>query len=391
MDIGDYMQLKKGMEFELQTFDLEDVERLSEPIFEACLSYVNSHLTSKELEKIDVKYQVGFFDDDRVSAYADKKEGGYIVKINMATWFIIYSFCHCIIMQPIVCDALSFKNEMSQESKMRYANILTTMMMKILFYHELGHIFNGHIDYIKNKESEYIKNNPDYSCKNENAFSYEGRKARPFVSTEMWQALEWNADDFAASRMVGQYTFDENIQYLGLFGKEHSLLFLVVAYVSLFTLMEMGIKVLKPEEYKDKEHLPKRIRLNKSIESMFAAYKEFNSLEISLEASDVEENYVPCIENWTEAFMRTYFKDYDVLNLKTDMNIDELDEQHMHYYNRVDNFYARNLIQELAPYTYCEVQDAKTTAKGNLLNLISNITDKDINEIEIEYIIRKSK
>lgn len=391
MDIGDYMQLKKGMEFELQTFDLEDVERLSEPIFEACLSYVKSHLTSKELEKIDVKYQVGFFDDDRVSAYADKKEGGYIVKINMATWFIIYSFCHCIIMQPIVCDALSFKNEMSQESKMRYANILTTMMMKILFYHELGHIFNGHIDYIKNKESEYIKNNPDYSCKNENAFSYEGRKARPFVSTEMWQALEWNADDFAASRMVGQYTFDENIQHLGLFGKEHGLFFLLVAYVSLFTLMEMGVKVLKPEEYKDKEHLPKRIRLNKSIESMFAAYKELNSLEISLDASDVEEKYVPCIESWTEAFMRTYFKDYDVLNLKTDMNIDELDEQHMHYYNRVDNFYARNLIQELAPYTYCEVQDAKTTAKGNLLNLISNITDKDINEIEIEYVIRKSK
>lgn len=389
MDIGDYMQLKKGMEFELQTFDLEDVERLSEPIFEACLSYVNSHLTSKELEKIDVKYQVGFFDDDRVSAYADKKEGGYIVKINMATWFIIYSFCHCIIMQPIVCDALSFKNEMSQESKMRYANILTTMMMKILFYHELGHIFNGHIDYIKNKESEYIKNNPDYSCKNENAFSYEGRKARPFVSTEMWQALEWNADDFAASRMVGQYTFDENIQHLGLFGKEHGLFFLLVAYVSLFTLMEMGVKVLKPEEYKDKERLPKRIRLNKSIESMFAAYKELNSLEISLDASDVEEKYVPCIESWTEAFMRTYFKDYDVLNLKTDMNIDELDEQHMHYYNRVDNFYALNLIKELAPYTYCEVQDVKTTIKGGLLKLISKIIDEDINEMKIEYVIRK--
>lgn len=69
MDIGDYMQLKKGMEFELQTLDLEDVERLSEPIFEACLSYVNSHLTSKELEKIDVKYKVGFFDDDRVMLY----------------------------------------------------------------------------------------------------------------------------------------------------------------------------------------------------------------------------------------------------------------------------------------------------------------------------------
>ena len=47
MDIGDYMQLKKGMEFELQTLDLEDVERLSEPIFEACLSYAVSytHLT----------------------------------------------------------------------------------------------------------------------------------------------------------------------------------------------------------------------------------------------------------------------------------------------------------------------------------------------------------
>lgn len=58
------MQLKKGMEFELQTFDLEDVERLLEPIFEACLSYVNSNLKNKKLEKIDVKYKVGFFDEE---------------------------------------------------------------------------------------------------------------------------------------------------------------------------------------------------------------------------------------------------------------------------------------------------------------------------------------
>lgn len=383
------MQLKKDMELELQTFDLEDVERLSEPIFETCLSYLNSNLANTKLEKIDVKYNVGFFDDDRVSAYADKNEEGYIVKINMSTWFIIYSFCHCIIMQPIVGAALSFNNEMSQESKTKYADMLTIMMMKILFYHELGHIFNGHIDYIKDKEAEYIKNNPNYLSKNENAFSYEGRKARPFVSAEMWQALEWNADDFAASRMVGQYTFDENIQCLELTGKEHGLFLLIVAYVALFTLMEMGVKVLKPKEYKDKEHLPKRIRLNKSIESMFAAYKELNLLKISVDVSEVEKKYVPCIEGWTEAFMRTYFKDYDVLNLRTDTNIDELDKQHMNYYRRVDNFYARNLIKELAPYTYCEVYDAKTTVKGALLNLVSNITGEDINEIELEYVIGK--
>lgn len=132
------MQLKKDMELELQTFDLEDVERLSEPIFETCLSYLNSNLANTKLEKIDVKYNVGFFDDDRVSAYADKNEEGYIVKINMSTWFIIYSFCHCIVMQPIVGAALSFNNEMSQESKTKYADMLTIMMMKILFYHELG-------------------------------------------------------------------------------------------------------------------------------------------------------------------------------------------------------------------------------------------------------------
>ena len=73
------MQLKKDMELELQTFDLEDVERLSEPIFETCLSYLNSNLANTKLEKIDVKYNVGFFDDDRVSAYADKNEEGYDV------------------------------------------------------------------------------------------------------------------------------------------------------------------------------------------------------------------------------------------------------------------------------------------------------------------------
>ena len=61
----------------------------------------------------------------------------------------------------------------------------------------------------------------------------------------------------------------------------------------------------------------------------------------------------------------------------------------MNYYRRVDNFYARNLIKELAPYTYCEVYDAKTTVKGALLNLVSNITGEDINEIELEYVIGK--
>lgn len=54
------MQLKKDMELELQTFDLEDVERLSEPIFETCLSYLNSNLANTKLEKIDVKYNVVF-------------------------------------------------------------------------------------------------------------------------------------------------------------------------------------------------------------------------------------------------------------------------------------------------------------------------------------------
>lgn len=383
------MQLKKDMELELQIFDLEDVERLSEPIFEACLSYLNSNLENTKLEKIDVKYNIVFFDDGRVSAYADKKEDGYIVKINMSTWFIIYNFCHCIVMEPEVYAALSFNNKMSQKSKIKYADMLTIMMMKILFYHELGHIFNGHIDYIKDKEAEYIKNNSNYLCKNENAFSYEGRKARPFVSAEMWQALEWNADDFAASRMVAQYTFDENIQCLKLKGKEQGLFLLIVAYVALFTLMEMGVKVLKPKEYKDNMHLPKRIRLNKSIESMFVAYKELNSLKISVDVSEVEEEYVPCIEGWTEAFMRTYFKDYDVHNLRTDANIDELDGQHMDYYCQVDNFYVRNLIKELAPYAYCEVYDAKTNIEGKLLNLISNITGEDVNEFELEYVIGK--
>ena len=382
------MKLRKEMENVLKVFNLEEVEEESKIIFDSCLEYMNDTMNNIGKEKINVEYKVIIYECDRIAAYADKIDGNYRVSMNMASWFIIYSFCHCIVMQPNFYKTISFEEEIIESSQSKYADILTVIMIKILFYHELGHVFNGHIDYIKDKERIYIETENGLIDNSIPLFSYEGRKARPFLKPEMWQALEWNADDFSVTKMVEQCAYDENIKELGLKDSTHGILLLIVAFIALYTLMEMGIQVSKPEEYKDKEHLPKRVRLNKAIDTIFESFNIIYNEEIRLDIVFVKKEFVPWVERWTEMFMCTYFVDYNEENLKIENNKEELDTEHMDYYNKVDVFYSRHLYRELENYSYMEICDGQTYLKGTLLNMIAQMIGEDkINDIEIEGII----
>ena len=109
-----------------------------------------NHINNGKKEHISIKVQIGFGKDDRIAAFADKsRDGEYIVEVNMPSYFIIYSFCHCIVLQEIY-PIISYDN--NENKRGFYAELLTAIMLDILLYHEIGHIVNGHIDYIKDKE-----------------------------------------------------------------------------------------------------------------------------------------------------------------------------------------------------------------------------------------------
>ena len=92
------MVIRKEFISVLQTFELEEVEKRVGLSFENCLNHINNG----KKEHISIKVQIGFGKDDRIAAFADKsRDGEYIVEVNMPSYFIIYSFCHCIVLQEI--------------------------------------------------------------------------------------------------------------------------------------------------------------------------------------------------------------------------------------------------------------------------------------------------
>jgi len=360
----------------LQNFELEEVEERVGLSFENCLNHINN---GRE-EQISIKVRIGFGKDDRIAAFANKsRDGEYIVEVNMPSYFIIYSFCHCIVLQEIY-NIISYDN--NENKRGFYAELLTAIMLDILLYHEIGHIVNGHIDYIKDKEKESnITNDLPY------AFSYAGKKARPFISSEEWQALEWNADDFSASRIVEKYLSSDTIKNLELQGLQQAMALVVSAYTALYTLMEMGIRCENAEEYKSFEHLPKRIRLEKSLESIYDYFNSLKSYRIGKESKEYLEYYKKIFEKWTGFFMKTYFLDYAFIQIDENNNLEELDDEHKEYYKRVENYYLMKLPSILDKYAKMSICDPASMFKGALLNLIQKMyEDTDINDMEIRII-----
>jgi hypothetical protein len=275
---------------------------------------------------------------------------------------------------------ISYDN--NKDKRLFYADLLTAIMLDILLYHEIGHIANGHIDYIKDKEKEYgAINDLPY------AFSYVGKKARPFISPEEWQALEWNADDFSASRIVEKYLSDDTIKNLGLQGLQQAMAIVVSSYTALYTLMEMGVRCENAEEYKSFEHLPKRIRLEKSLESVYEYFNSFKSYRIGKESKEHLECYKKVFEKWTGMYLKTYFKDYDFIQIDENNNLEELDDEHREYYKRVENYYLMNLPLILDKYAKIAIFDTASMVKGTLLNVVQKLhEDTDINDMEIAII-----
>lgn len=270
----------------------------------------------------------------------------------------------------------------SEDKRGFYAELLTAIMLDILLYHEIGHIVNGHIDYIKDREKESnIINDLPY------AFSYVGKKARPFISPEEWQALEWNADDFSASRIVEKYLSSDTIEKLRLQGPQQAVAIIVSSYTALYTLMEMGVRCENAEEYKSFEHLPKRIRLEKSLASVYDYFNSFKSYRIGKESKEYLEYYKKIFERWTGLFLKNYFLDYDFIQIDENNNLEELDDEHREYYKRVENYYLMNLPLILDKYAKIVICDPASMVKGALLNMIQKLhEDIDINDMEIGII-----
>ena len=330
-------------------------------IFDGCLKYLNDTLQKEKGIRLNVKFKMDI-QEQRISASVKKEcEGEYLVKVSMASYNIVEDYYSKMICLEGIYEMVTLKKVFDEEIAKKYLSILIDMTLRTIIFHELGHVFNGHIDYIEAKIEEYKKLNTS-----ENQINYiaeyleKSKKARPYLEPIDWQALEWNADDFAISRLIGQYTYKDKIDGEILKSIDHAFFIIMFAVSSMYCLMDMNITKEKDglEEYKLEEHLPKRFRLQKYIDSGVLATEKFNNIKLFKNSEErcICDLIVKRFEEWyilyTQNANGILNQGVHARNRRIENNTDELDDMHIDYYHKVDEYYMEILPEELKDFTY---------------------------------------
>ncbi|MBE5991913.1 MAG: hypothetical protein E7247_05895 [Paenibacillaceae bacterium] len=344
--------------------DIEKAEEHLKLIFRGCLGYINNDL--KIEKKLDIKFQTDI-EEKKIFAKAEKKENGeYKVTVSLAAYNIIHDYYKQMLVIEGFYNIITLRDKFEEKIASQYLYILIEMTLRTIIFHELGHIFNGHIDYIKFKIDEYYKvhtveNNVKYVAE----FLENSKISRSYLEPIDWQALEWNADDFAITRLIGQYTYIDNIDGIIIKSIEHAFYLITAVVVSMYCLMEMNIvknnKAM--DEYKLEEHLPKRFRLQNYIKVAELATKHFNRISLFRDFNERQqfEQVIIRFEEWYVLYTKIKSGELkeggglDETDTTVENNREQLDGVHISYYSMVNQYYLQKLPQELKNFTYFKI------------------------------------
>lgn len=227
-----------------------------------------------------------------------------------------------------------------------YSQLLFVYASEIIINHELGHILNGHLAYIADE------NNMSESLLFMNS---EDNNLNPIES----QILEMDADAFSASRMIDVITFDENINTLNnkhdniIKDKNHTFIISVIASVIVFSIQGLGIRRDSMDLNKVK-YLPLRTRLFNYIGCLSSAYKVMEKSEA------LKYDYISLIplltgvEGYVNAHTLSEYS-FSKAELNIDNNKNELDNQYIEHWRKLNRYWSENIREKLLEYAYFEL------------------------------------
>lgn len=318
-------------------------EQTCKRIFDTALSYCNSALFDHKGKKLDIELEIVEHNDYNAAALSSRDP--YKVTINTEVFEKVFKLLNCLLSaeNPQFYSVVSLESGENYSSKRAnlYLDLLFETAVKYIVYHELGHIYNGHVDYV-------IKNHP--------------------IANLNRQAIEMDADSFAATRLIGQLTFNENIDYYNsiepnlIKGKEHALILALIASYISFGYFKIGKNrnvISKLEDLRECKYLPLRTRADYYCRSALNAFKGLNpdsSMMLGCERIDIEylREITPNIEQWMNLYMRIIDKNnvYDMNNSK-----EELNDMHYLHCDYLDLFWNQTMKSELEAFSFFELAE----------------------------------
>ncbi len=318
-------------------------EQTCKKIFKTALSYCNRDLLCYKGEELDIKLKI--IESNEYNAAVLPSANPYEVTINTEVFEKVFKMLNCLLSPEnkkfySVVSLESIENYSSKRANL-YLDLLFETAVKYIIYHELGHIYNGHIDYV-------IKNHP--------------------IANLYRQAIEMDADSFAATRLIGQITFNENINRYNstepnlIKCKEHALILVLIASYISFAYFKIGKNrniILKLEDLRECMYLPLRTRADYYCRSVLNAFKELNpdsSMMLGLQRIDIKylREITPNIEQWMNLYMRQVDKSnvYDMNNSK-----EELNDLHYSHCDYLDVFWSQTMKSELEEFAFFELAE----------------------------------
>lgn len=255
MNITTLVNLAYGntLEDKSMQIDFEKMEQHAHDLMDQCQTHLNHILKrayGKEL-KIDQKFSL----ETNVNARSNLKQGKYSISLNNGTYIAVQDFYE---QRFFGTDRRYYFNitkepEYDEEIAKKYFLLMMDITLMAFIYHEYGHIYGGHLDHIvAEKASRDAQNaSTELDCT---------ETAELTFSAVHHQAMEWNADDFSATRVVEMIFSDSYCWKMPNAGSEHPLqLFWVVANATLVSYSLLGSSK-RADNLENSSHLPAKFR-----------------------------------------------------------------------------------------------------------------------------------
>lgn len=346
--------------------DLESDEIYLTKIFKGCLGAINNVTKNKYEAAINIDFKININDESNKSQKytSDINDNRYKIEISQIIYKDIQSFYNHAL-NNVNCDYFSFLtggNAYNDNDAKIIRSLILELSMKFIMFHELGHIYNGHLRYTTSDNiSQYINKilraNKDYYM-NKALKMNESKDINKELETEavydINKILEMNADDFSITRIISEYCHPNYLKYINNLLKNEIDYFsmariAIEAIIVSLTVIGLGYNNLSDSE----KYLPLRIRecifLNNFIEAfdyynnkLNDFYPEISCLKgyfykLAVDAENLVNNFLNAV---------TKTQDYSIKN-----NTEVLNEEQETEYRRLLAMY-NDVAKDLKSYAY---------------------------------------
>ena len=312
----------------LNPIELEKVEDFLNKCFSHCNLYI-LNILKREKKEIDLKNIIFKIHLEKTNATEKNNIGKVNFSLNFFRRIEAY-YTHLFDEKNEKFYKIISHQENYEKSKANiFMNFMIEISCKFLIFHELGHIYNGHLLFLENEQ----------------------------YTDEDLKILEWNADDFATTKILELRAHPNTVIFINDLVKESIILSLEHLGVIIFkaiaivlSLSDIGYKERKEE----KKHIPRRLRLPIVIINLIKIFDYLNYEKnkfCSYKLSDIEDDIIKtCFHE--EIPINNFLNNcFNSKKWNQENNLEELNLENIKKVLKIEEKYKKEIEKKLKRYT----------------------------------------